>query len=108
LLAHSDEVDKVIFVPQYFYSTDPLELGKALIAWRYGLNREEVVLLGYIAGGFKSKQLLEKLGVAEEKTIRSRIKRLYMKLKVDSRVDATVIAVQFGMVAPKVAGPAPE
>jgi DNA-binding NarL/FixJ family response regulator len=97
----------LILIPQYFYSTDSLELGKALIAWRYGLSREEVVLLTYIGEGLTNEQIAEQMASADETTIKSRITRLYIKLGATGRIGATVMAVQFGLIRPKVATQAP-
>ena len=86
----------------------PLELGQALIAWRYQLSREEVQLLQQIAEGFTNPEIAEILGVAEEKTVKSRIHRLYAKLGATGKVRASVLAAQFELFAPKVSAPTTE
>ena len=87
---------------------DPFELGRALIAWNYRLSQEEVFLLEYIADGLTNNEIAEKLAVAEEKTVKSRIQRLYSKLQVTGRVQAAVIAAQYGLVAGKATLPRAE
>ena len=77
-----------------------------MIARRYRLSHDEVLLLEHIAGGTTNDKIAEILVLAEKKTVKRRIQRLYKKLGVKGRVPATIVAAQFGLVAAE--GTAPE
>jgi DNA-binding NarL/FixJ family response regulator len=87
---------------------DSRELGRALIAWKHSLSHDEVFLLEYIADGLTNDEIAGKLDVAEEKTVKGRIQRLYSKLHVTGRVQAAVVATQYGLVAAKATRPQAE
>ena len=98
----------VILLPVCLGFTDRRELGKALIEHRYGLSQQDVRLLEQIAEGSTSKEIIQKLDLAEEKTVKRRIQRLYAKLQVSSRAEAGAIAGLFGLVTVKVPAQRPE
>jgi DNA-binding NarL/FixJ family response regulator len=99
---------QLIFLLVHLGFQDPREIGKALIAWKYGLTRDEVSLLQYIAEGLTNDKIAAASGARELKTVKSRIQRLYNKLGVKGRVQATVVAVQSGLIQAKVPPPPAE
>jgi ATP/maltotriose-dependent transcriptional regulator MalT len=98
----------VILLPECLGFSDPRELGRALLEHRYGLSHQDVHLLEQIAAGSTSKEITQQLDLAEEKTVKRRIQRLYLKLAVSGRAQAAVIAAQFGLVTAKVPAQRPE
>ena len=94
-----------ILIPRHLGFEDPRELGKAMVAWNFLLSHAEVCLLQHIAEGLTNDEIAGNLGLAEEKTAKNRIQHLYSKLGVKSRVQATVIAVEHGLLTAKVVVP---
>jgi DNA-binding NarL/FixJ family response regulator len=76
------------------------DLGRALLAWRYQLSRDEIQVLQSLALGLTNDEIAEKLGVAEEATVKNRIKAIFNKMHVKNRVQAAAIAVLFGLGRP--------
>jgi DNA-binding NarL/FixJ family response regulator len=85
--------------------SDPQKLGRALIAWNHQLSQDEVRLLELIAQGLTQGQIAAKLAIVREKTVKSRIRRLYLKLGVAGQVEAAVIAALHRLVPAKGAQP---
>lgn len=94
---------QVLLVPQGIGFDDPKEFGRAIAAWTYGLSRQEVTLLEHIARGLTNGEIAEQLGVAEENTVKNRIKAVFKKLGVDNRVQAAQIPTYYGFGEPPVA-----
>ena len=68
-----------------------------MIAWKYDLSRQEVQLVELIAEGLTNGEIAERVSVAEENTIKQRLKVLFRKLGVRHRVQAASIAARFGI-----------
>jgi len=75
----------------------PEEVGEAVLKYRFELTPEELELLKQLAGGLANKQLTSSSGVTGEKSIKSTLHRLYTKLHVRSRSEATRMATEFGI-----------
>ena len=86
-----------ILIPESLGFDDPRELGRAMVAWKYGLSRCEVQLLELITEGLTNSEIAAQMGVAEENTIKQRLKILFRKLQTRHRVQTAVIAAQFGI-----------
>lgn len=69
----------------------------ALHAIEESLTTREVEVLQMIAGGHSNKQVAWKLGVAEE-TIKSNIKSIFAKLRVNDRTHAVTTAAKRGII----------
>ena len=88
---------RTILIPESLGFDDPLELGRALIAWKYELSRNEVLLLESVSAGLTNAQIAERMEVAEENTVKRRLKVLFRKLGVRHRAQAASIAARFGI-----------
>ena len=88
---------RAILIPVSLGFEDPRELGRAMAAWRFDLSRHEVQLLELVAEGLTNLEITERMGVAEENTIKQRLKVLFMKLGVRRRVQIAMIAARFGI-----------
>lgn len=86
-----------ILIPESLGFEDPRELGRAMVAWKYDLSRQEVQLLELIAEGLTNWEIAERVSVAEENTIKQRLKVLFRKLGVRHRVQTASIAARFGI-----------
>ena len=86
-----------ILIPESLGFDDPRELGRAMVAWKYDLSRGEVQLLELITEGLTNSEIAAQMGVAEENTIKQRLKILFRKLQIRHRVQTAVIATQFGI-----------
>lgn len=69
----------------------------ALHAIEESLSPREVEILQMIAGGHSNKQVAWRLGVAEE-TIKSNIKSIFAKLRVNDRTHAVTTAAKRGII----------
>jgi len=69
----------------------------ALHAIEETLTTREIEVLQMIAGGHSNKQVAWKLGVAEE-TIKSNIKSIFAKLRVNDRTHAVTTAAKRGII----------
>ncbi|MGV3511560.1 MAG: response regulator transcription factor [Novosphingobium sp.] len=69
----------------------------ALHAIEESLTTREIEVLQMIAGGHSNKQVAWKLGVAEE-TIKSNIKSIFGKLRVNDRTHAVTTAAKRGII----------
>lgn len=69
----------------------------ALHAIEESLTTREIEVLQMIAGGHSNKQVAWKLGVAEE-TIKSNIKSIFAKLRVNDRTHAVTTAAKRGII----------
>lgn len=69
----------------------------ALHAIEESLTLREIDVLQMIAGGHSNKQVAWKLGVAEE-TIKSNIKSIFAKLRVNDRTHAVTTAAKRGII----------
>jgi DNA-binding CsgD family transcriptional regulator len=85
-----------VFLPASVGFLDRVELGRAMVAWRYDLSRQDIELLELVARGFTNAEIAELLGIAEENTIKNRLKIVFQKLSVNSRNRAAVVAMQYG------------
>jgi DNA-binding NarL/FixJ family response regulator len=63
----------------------------------YGLSAEEIGVLSLIARGLSNPETARTLG-ASRRTIKSHLESIYRKLGVSSRVEATVKALQAGLI----------
>jgi DNA-binding NarL/FixJ family response regulator len=79
---------------------DLTDWGRALLAWKYELSREEMQVVELIAAGYKNEEIRAQLGLADENTVKGRIKSIFSKMHVGNRVRVAVIAVQFGLSVP--------
>jgi DNA-binding NarL/FixJ family response regulator len=86
-----------ILIPESLGFENPRELGRAMVAWKYDLSRQEVQLLELIAEGLTNVEIAERMSVAEENTIKQRLKVLFRKLGVRHRVQTANIAARFGI-----------
>jgi|SRR5579871_3334163 len=86
-----------ILIPASLGFDNPRELGRALVAWKYDLSRMEVRLLELIAEGLTNCEIAERMEVAEESTIKQRLKVVFRKLNVRHRVQAASVAARFGI-----------
>ena len=76
---------------------DIAELSRALVAWRYGLVRQEVDLLEHVALGLTNAEIAEISQVAEETTVKNRLRVVFQKLGVHNRSRAAAVALRFGL-----------
>ena len=86
-----------ILIPESLGFEKPSELGRAMVAWKYELSRQEVQILELIAEGLTNSEIAARTGVAEENTIKQRLKVLFRKLGVRHRVQTASIAARFGI-----------
>jgi len=86
-----------ILIPEGLGFRDHRELGRAIAAWKYGLSRDEVRLLEYIAAGFTNPEIAAELCLAEENTVKNRLKGLFRKLGIRHRTQAATIAALHGI-----------
>jgi len=91
-----------IYLPTHLGFHDPAELGRALAAWRYNLSRDEVALLEHLADGLTSAEIAARMDVAEESTIKNRLKTIFSKLGVSKRVQAAKIPMDYGFAGKSV------
>ena len=87
---------QILLVPAGIGFDDPKEFGRAIAAWLYQLSRDEIRLLEHIACGLTNSEIAERLGVAEENTVKNRIKAVFKKLGVNNRVQAAQIPMYYG------------
>ena len=73
------------------------EISRALVAWRYGLLQQEVELLEYVALGLTNAEIAARSKVAEEATIKNRLRVVFHKLGVANRNRAAAIAFRYGL-----------
>lgn len=85
-----------VLIPRSLNFTNPGELGRALAAWRYDLSRDEIHLLEFVAQGLTNSQIAEQTGVAEENTVKNRLKVVFKKLGVNNRAQAATIPAIYG------------
>jgi len=64
---------------------------------RFGLTSQEVELLKQLAAGLSNKQLTSPSGATGEQSIKSTLHRIYSKLRVGNRSEATRKATEFGI-----------
>jgi len=76
---------------------DIAEVTRALVAWRYGLVRQEVYLLEHVALGLTNAEIAEISQIAEENTVKNRLRVVFQKLGVDNRCRAAAVALRFGL-----------
>jgi DNA-binding NarL/FixJ family response regulator len=86
-----------VMLPEALGFENPRELGRAMLAWKFDLSRTDVRLLELVAEGLTNAEIAERLAVADENTVKQRLKILFRKLGVHNRVQATNVAVQFGI-----------
>ena len=67
--------------------------------WPAGLTPREVEVLGLIARGHSSRDVAERLGIAE-KTVGSHIEHIYAKTGCSTRAEASLFAMQHGLLDP--------
>ena len=91
-----DVVIRIVAQLLEFGPEDPADLGRAQAAWAYDLSRTEVELLENLAHGLTNSELAEKLGMAEENSVKSRLKRLLKKVGAKNRVQAAAIPFLYG------------
>ena len=65
--------------------------------WPAGLTNREVEVLTLVARGSSSKEIAALLATSP-KTVRNHIEHIYVKIGVNSRVAASLIAVQQGLL----------
>ncbi len=58
------------------------------------LSRRELEVLELLAGGLTNRAAARRLGISE-RTVREHIARIFLKLRVNSRVEAAVIATEW-------------
>jgi len=75
-----------------------VELAAAPVASETPLSEREKEIVRLVANGWGNQQIAETLHVAEA-TVRSHLKRIYVKLDLVNRVELTLHAVQTGLVA---------
>jgi DNA-binding NarL/FixJ family response regulator len=75
----------------------PAEIGRAILAWRYALSRQEIRLLEYVVQGLANAEIAEHMGIREENTIKNRLRIVFHKLGVSNRVQAAGIAAHYGI-----------
>ena len=83
---------------------DPVEWGRARLAWQYQLSREEIKTVELIAAACTNDEIAERLQIAETNTVKNRIRKIFTKMSVSDRVQIAVIATQFGL-GPKTVPP---
>jgi DNA-binding NarL/FixJ family response regulator len=75
---------------------DEEEMARALAAWRYDLSHTEVRVLEHLTCGITDSEIAERMGVAEENTVKNCLKAIYKKMGVRNRTQAATIAVHYG------------
>lgn len=90
---------RMMLVPRIVEFDDGREFGRALAAWRYGLTRDEIGILEYLAAGMSNAELALNLHVAEETTIKNRLKTIFTKIGATNRVQAARLAMLYGFAA---------
>lgn len=58
------------------------------------LSRRELEVLDLVADGMTNRAVASRLGIAE-RTVREHVARIFLKLRVESRVEAAVIATEW-------------
>lgn len=86
-----------IWLPLGLGISDPREIGRALIAWRYTLTPDQVATLELLAQGLTNDQLGVALGLSEITSVKNRVQAILDKLKVRNRTQAAVIAARYGL-----------
>jgi HD-GYP domain-containing protein (c-di-GMP phosphodiesterase class II) len=66
-----------------------------------GLTPREIEVLCLVARGASNKQIAASLVISEQ-TVRNHVERTYAKIGVSNRIDASMYALQHGLVAPAV------
>ena len=67
--------------------------------WPAGLTPREVEVLGLISRGHPSREVADRLGIAE-KTVGSHIEHIYAKIGCSTRAEASLFAMQHGLLDP--------
>jgi len=88
-----------ILIPESVGFENPRELGRAMMAWRFDLSSDEIRLLEFVVCGLTNAQIAERMELAEENTVKQRLKVVFRKLGIRHRVQAASIAAQFGIHA---------
>lgn len=88
-----------ILIPESAGFENPRELGRAMMAWKFGLSPAEIRLLEFVVAGFTNAEIAERMELEEENTVKQRLKLVFRKLGIRHRVQAASIAVQFGLYA---------
>jgi DNA-binding NarL/FixJ family response regulator len=86
-----------ILIPRALGFDDPRELGRAMVAWQYDLSREDVRLLEHVARGLTDSEIAARMRVAEQNTVKNRLRKLYIKLGVHNRTQAAIVAALYGL-----------
>ena len=86
-----------IFIPVSVGFEDPREIGRAMVAWKYGLSRQEVRILEFVARGLTNIEIAGRMGLDDENRVKQTLKLLFSKLRIRHRAQAAHIAAQFGI-----------
>jgi LuxR family maltose regulon positive regulatory protein len=111
------QLDHILTYTQSTWSDDAVltDFGRGLLAGstgtngklprtaKYALSEREQTILGFIANGKSNKQIARALGVTPE-TIKTHIKRIFLKLAAKSRAQAVVRAQSLGLLLNAEAG----
>jgi DNA-binding CsgD family transcriptional regulator len=63
-----------------------------------GLSGRELEVLRYVASGLSDKEVATQLGISQ-KTVRSHLTRVYIKLRASNRVQAVINALRSGLLS---------
>lgn len=86
-----------IFIPISVGFEDPRDVGRAMVAWKYGLTHHEVGILELLARGLTNMEIAERMGLWDENKVKQALKLLFSKLRIRHRAQAASIAAQFGL-----------
>jgi len=65
---------------------------------KYGLNEDDIITLKLLAAGLSNGQIAERLGTISVDGVAKRVNKIFRKLYVDNRAQASVKAAKEGLV----------
>jgi DNA-binding CsgD family transcriptional regulator len=87
---------RAIFIPVEFGFLDPSEFLRAIAISHFRLSPKDAEILECLAQGLSNAKIAQRLNVADENTVKNRMKSLFRKLSVNNRYHAGTFAVLFG------------
>jgi NarL family two-component system response regulator YdfI len=99
MVVHPDVMARILSHAAHGISSSPVSLTNATRR-ETDLTEREMEVLESLVRGERNKEIARRLSVTE-RTVRAHLSTIYMKLNVDSRAQAVVVAMERGLVSPR-------
>jgi NarL family two-component system response regulator YdfI len=99
MVVHPDVMARILSHAAHGISSSPVSLTNATRR-ETDLTEREMEVLESLVRGERNKEIARRLSVTE-RTVRAHLSTIYMKLNVDSRAQAVVVAMERGLVPPR-------